>query len=258
MVRLGDAMTTLSRPVVTPGPSSTPSTRVFQSPECPECRGAGWLVMRYDAAGEFLRPEHPDYLKQLVCNCGQVKRQRTYRLDGELGFVPELKAINWRDITPITAQLSAQARIRRFIDLPSGWVYLHGRPGNGKTTLAALAINLIRANAGIEAVFANVPELLNHLRRGVGDGTHQQTMSYLRAVPVLALDDLGAERTTEWAGEQLYELLNYRYVRHAPTIITSNLAPGQLADERLASRLADVTYSTICDCGAGDIRAVQR
>jgi DNA replication protein DnaC len=213
--------------------------------------------MRYDAEGAFLRPEHPDYLRMMVCNCGQVKRQRTYTLDGELGFVPELRSVTWRDVSAITAQLPAQARIRRFIDLPSGWVYLFGRPGNGKTTLASLAVNLIRANAGLEAVFANVPELLNRLRRGVRDGD-DGTMGYLRAVPVLALDDLGAERTTEWANEQLYELLNYRYVRHAPTIITSNLRPEQLGDERLASRLADVAYSTVIDCGSGDIRMVQR
>ena len=216
--------------------------------------------MRYDEAGQPLPIGHPDHLRLVECNCGKVKAERTYRLDGQLGFEGDLRLITWQDVKPLPAQLPAQERVKRFITLPSGWVYLHGVYGNGKTTLAALAVNLLR-RSGYDAVFANVPVFLSYLRRCLGSGQADEypaTLDYVQRVRVLALDDLGAEKSTEWAAEQLYEVLNYRYVKRLPTIITSNLAPDGLGDGRLASRLRDVAYSTVLNCGNGDIRTVAR
>jgi DNA replication protein DnaC len=58
---------------------------------------------------------------------------------------------------------------------------------------------------------------------------------------VLVLDDLGAEKVTEFVIEQLTALANERMQQRRPTIITSNLEPAQIkatyTDRRLIERL---------------------
>jgi len=59
-------------------------------------------------------------------------------------------------------------------------------------------------------------------------------------IPVLLVDDLGAERYTEWVQEQIVQLLDYRYRNNLSTIITSNLNLKELRDkvgERIYSRV---------------------
>jgi DNA replication protein DnaC len=55
---------------------------------------------------------------------------------------------------------------------------------------------------------------------------------------MLILDDFGTQNATPWAVEKLYQLLNYRYNRRLPTVITTNQSLGEM-DPRLASRLSD-------------------
>jgi DNA replication protein DnaC len=57
-------------------------------------------------------------------------------------------------------------------------------------------------------------------------------------VPLLVLDDLGAEKTTEWVQSVIYEIIDHRYNEYLPLIITTNLKAGELA-EKLGSRTAD-------------------
>lgn len=218
------------------------------------CKGAGWLVMRDLPVG------HPDWCKLMPCDCGMVRAKRVQRYDLAFGFESPLTEIEWPDIRPIPQQQAAVSDVRRYIEHPHGWLYLVGPFGNGKTTLAALAVNQLR-RAGYEAVFGSVPLVLQYLRdclRERGGLEPAEELDYIKRVPVLALDDLGAERLTEWAAEQLYEVLNWRYVKRRPTIITSNYAPDELLDKRLASRIADVGLTQVIDCGEGDIRRMAR
>lgn len=51
------------------------------------------------------------------------------------------------------------------------------------------------------------------------------------------LDDLGAQQTSPWADEKIFQLLNYRYNEMLPVLITTNHLSN--VDERVASRLMD-------------------
>lgn len=79
-----------------------------------------------------------------------------------------------------------------------------------------------------------------------------------RQVPVLILDDLGAERCTTWAEEQLFLLLDYRYRLESATVVITN---SELADlsSRIYSRLGDralchIVYNPAPDYRRGDGR----
>ena len=63
-------------------------------------------------------------------------------------------------------------------------------------------------------------------------------MDALMTIDVLILDDLGAEYLTAWASEQLFVLLNARYLADRATVLTSNDRPEALP-ARLHSRIAE-------------------
>jgi DNA replication protein DnaC len=214
--------------------------------------------MRYDEKGALLMMGQPDYLKEYACQCNNWKAERVKWVDSAFNFVEELQAINWRDVEDVEAQREPIRRLKAFIQAPTGWVYLYGRPGNGKTTLAALTINMLRADKR-EACFAHMPTVLEYLRHCYQTGQESESaLEFLRSVPVLAIDGLQEQKITEWTTEQEFQLINYRYTKRKSTIITSNIAPRDLAGEALASRCSDVNLVDAFNLGDGDIRQVKR
>ena len=144
---------------------------------------------------------------------------------------------------------------KRWAEHPTGWLVLLGESGRGKTHLAAAVANE-RLDAGDTVCFANVPDLLDELRGTYAPNASQQygeVLARLRDVPVLILDDLGAQQTTAWAQEKLYQILNDRYEGRMPTVVTTNTEMSKL-DARIASRLGDLQISVMYEIVAPDYR----
>ncbi len=128
----------------------------------------------------------------------------------------------------------------RFAEQPEGWLLLEGTYGCGKTHLAA-AVGNARLAKGEIVLFITTPDLLDHLRSTFGPSSetgYDETFDRIRNAPLLILDDLGAENASEWAQEKLFQLLNHRYSRNLPTVITTNIDLDTL-DARIRSRLLD-------------------
>jgi DNA replication protein DnaC len=121
--------------------------------------------------------------------------------------------------------------VRGFVDeldanLDAGkGMWLMGNTGTGKTTLAMLVAKAALA-AGRTAAVYFTPKLLTQIRQ-----TYQATDSEdaydaffrrLTSVDLLYIDDLGAERHTDWVVEQLYALVNERYENQRSMLVTSN------------------------------------
>lgn len=119
---------------------------------------------------------------------------------------------------------------------------LQGAPGTGKTHLAIAALQAFGRGQ-----FWKVPDLLGHLRQVAftEDKGEDAAIEPVRTEPgILVLDDLGAHKETEWADQALYRVLDYRYDRELPTIITSNASPESV-DPRIWDRFAAHVVS--CD-----------
>ena len=90
-----------------------------------------------------------------------------------------------------------------------------------------------------------MPELIEDMKRGftlhdVRDAVDAK-IEALRNVPLVVLDDIGAERPSEWVRERLLTIINARYDNELATIFTSNLTPAEL-NEPLGARIASRVY----------------
>lgn len=128
-----------------------------------------------------------------------------------------------------------------FATHPEGWLLILGGYGTGKTHLAAAIANYVVQDHRMQVYFAIAPDLLHHLRAAYAPGsevTYDERFEQIRSVYLLIIDDLGAEQSTPWAVEKLYQIFNYRYNLRLPTVVTSNCDLDRL-DPRICSRLCD-------------------
>ena len=102
--------------------------------------------------------------------------------------------------------------------------FLYGKRGTGKTFLASLVAQEF-LNAGYSTIFIKVPALLTEVRdtfNGKGERTEAEIMREVYNVDCLVLDDFGMEKPTKFAGTTLCQVIDARYDRNLPTVITSN------------------------------------
>lgn len=175
----------------------------------------------------------------------QREREERVRAERFVGIVGR----KYRDVSLETyrattaAQRAALDAAKSFSANPSGFLYLHGTTGIGKTHLAVgIYREQTRESAhGVE--FWRVPELLLHLRSQIGrDVSEEEAIDPLLRARVLILDDLGAEKITDWVRQAFYVVVSRRELDELPTVFTSNLSLGEIeariGDERITSRIA--------------------
>ena len=136
-------------------------------------------------------------------------------------------------------------------------LFINGAAGVGKTRLATALFweNLHRtaykpsgSYEQLSAAWATAPDVLLRLRATFnGSGLEIDVVKELADVRLLVLDDLGAERQSEWTALALYTILSRRVNWMRPTIVTSNLTLKEIdaADPRLASRLGGMAQITL-------------
>jgi len=126
---------------------------------------------------------------------------------------------------------------------PEGWLLYTGPSGSGKTHLA-VAIGGQALSEGRPVFFAFVPALLDHLRSTFSPDSpvgYDELFEQIKTIPILILDDLGAESSTAWAEEKLYQIVVHRHEARLPTVITTSFSLDALetAKPRIATRLVD-------------------
>lgn len=130
--------------------------------------------------------------------------------------------------------------VKKWIDTDD-WLLMSGVAGTGKTGLSICAYKAM-VDKGIHSTFARTPLLLQQ-EKETFDPKSPSVVGPLSNVEFLVLDDIGAERGTEWAVTTLRDLLITRYDRKLRTVITTNLTSEEFAKcygERLADRLGEV------------------
>jgi DNA replication protein DnaC len=139
------------------------------------------------------------------------------------------------------AVASAREYAKRNVDVK--WLVMGGSKGWGKTHLCAAVLNE-RMAKGQPVKYVSIPDLLTDLKRGFDAGDYNDRLDVYQEVDLLLLDDLGAEyqksssNGVSWASDQLYQIVNHRYVHRMDTLITTNV-PIRTLDQRIADRVLD-------------------
>jgi DNA replication protein DnaC len=219
----------------------------FREQACPlgVCDGSGWILGPEDMA----RP----------CDC-RAERMNKGRSRGISSVIPP----RYRGVSFDRPPVSDMARdlqtkiavneVRGFIDdldvrLQEGrGLWLFGDTGTGKTTLAML-ISKAALEAGKTVAIYSLPKLLARIRRTYdsepGGDSYLSFFERLTSVDLLHIDDLGAEKRSDWVLEQLYALVNERYEAQRSILITTNLPHPEL-EEQIGSRTVS-RLTQICD-----------
>lgn len=122
-----------------------------------------------------------------------------------------------------------------------------GTVGSGKTYLACCIANALIEEYMIRVKIRNFAQIINDLQKGGFDLDKNEYIESLTNISVLILDDLGIERDTSYAKEQVYNIVNSRYLKQKPTIFTTNLPYEKIQNsddgveyERIYSRIIEM------------------
>lgn len=121
---------------------------------------------------------------------------------------------------------------------------LWGSVGTGKTFAAACIANAL-LDRGVAVRMTNFSSILAQMRSLYADG-RAALLRELADIPLLIIDDLGIERGTEYALEQVYAVVDERYKAGRPLIVTTNLTISELraaedaAHARIYSRILEM------------------
>lgn len=190
------------------------------------------------------------------CPRGQayLRQKRIDRLTGASGMGSRFRERRFDTFQKICGTELAYSACEKFCEgyTPhSMGIRLTGPYGCGKTHLAAAVLNAM-IGRGIPGMFVVVPDLLRQIRIGFDDmemaKRANEIVDTAKSAPLLVLDDLGAEKPSDWVREYLFILLNTRYEKELPTIVTTNCTTAELIaklQQRIVSRLVEMTTSVI-------------
>jgi DNA replication protein DnaC len=224
-----------------------PRSEPFAEQACPlgACDGSGWILGPEDVA----RP----------CECREQRLKRG-RSKGVASVIPSrYRGVSF-DRPPVSDMVrdlktkGAVNDVCGFIDelddrLGDGrGLWLYGDTGTGKTTLAML-VSKAALEAGHSVAIYSLPKLLARIRRTYesepGGDSYLSFFERLTSVDLLHIDDLGAEKRSDWVLEQLYALVNERYEAQRSVMVTTNLAHEEL-EEQIGSRTVS-RLTQVCD-----------
>jgi DNA replication protein DnaC len=224
---------------VFPPPCVELPSPVTAQPVCPRCKGVGYLRADVPVG-------HPLFGKAQPCACKRARvneeRRRLLREQSQIDWLAAFCEASFETFHfPLPGVQEAYEEALQFARQPEGWLVLEGNNGCGKTHLA-VSIAKCCLDEGAIVLFAIVPDLLDYLRATFAPNAEEpydEAFTKMRETELLVLDDLGAEQSTPWANEKLYQLLNYRYNGRLPTVITTNKIGLVGIENRIRSRLSD-------------------
>ncbi len=206
------------------------------------------------------RNKHP-----VECACHKAERERqetTVKEQKHLDLVRRLKADGFSDSAMLNwifandnGRSPQMHHAHRYVEQ---WQTMHseniglllwGGVGTGKSFLAGCIANALMEQE-VPVCMTNFAHVLNELNNSFSG--RNEVVDRLCRYPLLIIDDFGMERGTEYALEQIYNIVDSRYRSRKPLIVTTNLTldeirhPQDTAHARIYDRLLEMCVPISC------------
>lgn len=197
------------------------------------CDGSGVIV---DSQGLNARP----------CDCVNILRKQNKLKFANVPeefkelkvgeFDTEFYTVEENKITARSAKKWAIEYVKKFDIFKKegkGLYFCSAEKGSGKTRLMISVGNALISMYGTSVRFVTANDLLDSIRNSFGknageDDTYENLITDLKNIDVLLIDDVGAERPSDWVNEMFYSILNDRMTHKKVTLFTSNLSIEEL------------------------------
>jgi DNA replication protein DnaC len=186
-------------------------------PACAICNGTTWRAITVDGVARVTR-----------CDCVRARtvedRLRDARIPPRYQRCTLDNFVSYPNEELLRAIESARRFTSSFPAVSKG-LMLIGPPGIGKTHIAVSALRDVVRTTGARGLYYDTRALLREIRSTYNPVLQTAEMDVIRPVmdaELLVLDDLGAERLTDWVEETMNLIVNTRYNERRPTIFTSN------------------------------------
>lgn len=204
-------------------------------------------------------------LVPITCACETEDRAREQDEAAHKNFLTQMKAmqsefgisdVSWRKFT-FTEDDGSSPKIsnvcRRYVDrwpeMKEGniGILFYGSCGTGKSFFACSVVNAL-LEQNVRAAVTNFPRLLNLLQ---GAREKQTLIDHLQRYELLVIDDLGVERDSAYALEQVFGVIDARARSGLPLIVTTNLSlddlknPASMQQARIYDRVLELCPITI-------------
>lgn len=205
------------------------ATQIETEQICEVCSGSGWAPCE----GGVRR-----------CSC--MDSRRVERLLAEARIPKRYEHCDLDSYKPANASTKkAKQFVQSFLD-KYPWVehglLLMGGCGVGKTHLAVSLLRQVIVEKADGGLFYDFRDLLREIQSSWNSVSQASELDILRPVleaPVLVLDELGANKPTDWVRDTVGHIINYRYNDKKLTIFTSNYLdnPERRGEETLTDRI---------------------
>ena len=208
--------------------------------------------LRFNIHGE-------EHIVRTLCKCGEAERDARIQEEERQEFQRRIESLRrtgmldrkmWdytfeKDKGYNSKLYMAQNYVDRFNDLKvdGRGLLLWGQTGTGKTYFAGCIANAL-IDKGISVYMTNFSTIINQLT-GAFSEEKNQIIENINRKALLIIDDLGIERNTDYATEQVYNVIDTRYRSGRPMIITTNIVlddlknPKDLAHKRIYDRILE-------------------
>jgi len=184
---------------------------------CSKCHDTGWQRSERDGIHGVVRCEciKGSRFERLLANANIPRRYEHCELDNfENPF---------RNTSTDIARVGAAGFVAEY-PIRFGLLFM-GPQGVGKTHLAVGIIKKLIRQKSVPCLFCTFPELLKEIQDSWNPISQSSEMTLLNPVlntEVLVLDELGAQKPSDWVRDQVAYVLNYRYNENKVTIVTTN------------------------------------